>query len=192
MMKYLLIALISAAMISGCGDSYLPKPRGYFRIDLPEKQYQVFDTTFPYSFEYPAYAVIKPARHAGDNPYWIDIEFPRFRAAIYLSYKPVNKNLRTLTEDSRTFVMKHIPRATSIDESTVDEPSRKVYGTLWYIKGQETASPCQFFLTDSTRHFLRGALYFNVRPNNDSLQPVIEFITADIEHLARTLRWKNR
>ncbi|MGC8864525.1 MAG: gliding motility lipoprotein GldD [Bacteroidales bacterium] len=191
-MKYMLYVLILAAMIAGCGDSYLPKPRGYFRIELPEKKYRVFDTTFPYAFEYPSYALIKPAQHAGDNPYWMDIEFPRFRATIYLSYKPVVKNLRTLTEDSRTFVMKHIPRATSIDESTVEDPSRKVYGTLWYIKGQETASPCQFFLTDSTHHFLRGALYFNVRPNNDSLQPVIEFITADIEHMARTLRWKNR
>ena len=189
-MRYLLVLVILSLLAAACGDAPLPKPRGYLRIDLPEKHYRVFDTTFPYVFEYPSYSQIVPARHAEGNPYWIDIEFPRFKGTVYLSYKPVKGNLRTLTEDSRTFVMKHIPRATSIDQSTVIDAQRKVYGTIWYIRGQETASPCQFFLTDSTRHFLRGALYFNVKPNNDSLEPVIRFINSDIEHLAATLRWK--
>ncbi|MDK2908758.1 MAG: hypothetical protein PWR20_325 [Bacteroidales bacterium] len=189
-MRYLVIMFVLSLAMYGCNDTPLPKPRGYIRIDLPEKKYQTYDTTFPYAFEYPVYSRIVPARHAGENSYWVDIEIPRYKATIYLSYKLVKGNLRTLTEDSRTFVMKHIPRATSIDQSTIVDPDRKVFGTVWYIKGQETASPCQFFLTDSTHHFLRGALYFNVKPNNDSLEPVIRFLAADIEHLAATLRWK--
>lgn len=191
-MRYLFILFILSLLAAACSDTPLPKPRGYVRIDLPQKNYQIFDTTFPYAFEYPSYSRIVPARHANGNPYWLDIEFPQFKATIYLSYKPIKGDLRTLSEDSRTFVMKHIPRATSIDQSTVVDAQRRVFGTVWYIKGQETASPCQFFLTDSTRHFLRGALYFNVKPNNDSLEPVIQFISSDIEHLAATLRWKTK
>lgn len=189
-MRYLVVMFVLSLATYACNDAPLPKPRGYIRIDLPEKNYQSYDTTFPYAFEYPTYSRIVPARHAEDNSFWIDIEIPLYKATIYLSYKPVKGNLRTLTEDSRTFVMKHIPRATSIDQSTIVDPVRKVFGIVWYIKGQETASPCQFFLTDSTHHFLRGALYFNVKPNNDSLEPVIRFLTADIEHLASTLHWK--
>lgn len=191
-MRYLLILTFLSLLEVSCHNNPLPKPRGYFRIDLPQKNYHSFDTTFPYAFEYPIYSRIVPAHLAEGNPYWIDMEFPQFKATIYLSYKSVKGNLRPLTEDSRTFVMKHIPRATSIDQSTIIDEERKVYGTIWYIKGQETASPCQFFLTDSSQHFIRGALYFKVKPNNDSLEPVIRFITADIEHLAATLRWKTK
>jgi gliding motility-associated lipoprotein GldD len=177
-------------LMASCGEDYSPKPRGYFRIDLPEKEYHLFDTTYPYSFEYPIYARVIPDDRGGTEPYWINIDFPAFGGRIYISYKKVSGNLITYLEDSRTFVMKHIPKADAIDDSLILRREDKVFGLLYTIHGTGAASPYQFFLTDSTTHFVRGALYFNVTPNNDSLAPVIQFIHADIDHLISTFRWK--
>jgi gliding motility-associated lipoprotein GldD len=184
---YLLFFILS---MTGCNEDYSPKPRGYFRIDLPEKQYIRFDSTYPYSFEYPSYAKVVPDTRATSEPYWINIDFPRFQGRIYISYKPVKNNLNEYLEDARTFVVKHIPKAEAIDDTLIYRPEDKVFGLIYYIQGSHAASPCQFFVTDSSAHFLRGALYFNVEPNNDSLAPVLTFIEQDIQHLIKTFRWK--
>ena len=174
-----------------CENDYSPKPRGYFRIDLPEKEYRLFDTAFPYSFEYPVYAKIVPDARNGVEPYWINIDFPRFNGRVYLSYKVINDNLIEYLEDSRTFVMKLIPKASSIQDSLILRRADKVFGLIYEIDGINAASPIQFFVTDSASHFLRGALYFNHAPNNDSMAPVIDFIRKDIHHLVETLQWKD-
>jgi len=184
----LILALIF--VLPGCHQDYTPKPRGYFRIDLPEKQYVRFDTTFPYSFEYPVYARVTADTRASSEPWWINIDFPGFRGRIFISYKPVRNNLMEYLEDARTFVVKHIPKAEAINDSLIYRPEDKVFGLVYYIEGSQAASPCQFFLTDSIAHFLRGALYFNVSPNNDSLAPVLDFIEEDIRHLVNTFKWK--
>ena len=177
-------------LIAGCGGQYSPKPRGYFRIDLPKKEYQKFDSTFPYSFEYPVYAKIVPDDREGAEPYWINIDFPTFQGRIYISYKKIDGNLTSYLEDSRNFVMKHIPKADAIEDSLIFRRSDNVYGLLYSIQGTGAASPYQFFLTDSAKNFVRGALYFNVTPNNDSLAPVIHFIRQDIDHIIDTFHWK--
>jgi gliding motility-associated lipoprotein GldD len=182
--------IIPILIISGCNQDYTPKPRGYFRIDLPEKNYIRFDSTFPYSFEYPAYAKIVPDTRTTSEPYWMNIDFPRFNGRIHISYKPIHENLNEYLEDARTFVVKHIPKADAIDDSLIYRPESEVYGLVYYIGGTQAASPCQFFVTDSSSRFLRGALYFNNIPNNDSLGPVIQYIEEDIRHLVRTFRWK--
>jgi gliding motility-associated lipoprotein GldD len=124
------------------------------------------------------------------EPFWVNIDFPQFNGKIHISYKPVNNNLTQYLEDARTFVLKHIPKADAIDDSLVYRPEDKVYGLVYYIDGMQAASSCQFFVTDSSTHFLRGALYFNVTPNNDSLAPVIGFIQEDIRHMIKTFKWK--
>lgn len=176
--------------LTSCRQDYSPKPRGYFRIDLPEKLYVRFDSTYPYTFEYPVYARVVPDNRATSEPYWINIDFPRFQGRIYISYKPVKSNLNEYLEDARTFVVKHIPKAEAIDDTLIYRPEDRVFGLLYYIQGSQAASPCQFFMTDSSAHFIRGALYFNVEPNNDSLAPVLTFIEQDIRHLVNTFRWK--
>jgi gliding motility-associated lipoprotein GldD len=176
--------------LTGCNQDYSPKPRGYFRIDLPEKQYARFDSTYPYTFEYPVYAKVVPDTRTTSEPYWINIDFPRFRGRIYISYKPVKSNLNEYLEDARTFVVKHIPKAEAIDDTLIYRPEDRVFGLVYYIRGSQAASPCQFFVTDSSAHFLRGALYFNVEPNNDSLAPVLTFIEEDVRHLVKTFKWK--
>ncbi len=186
--SYVLFVLI--AVLAGCDETYYPKPKGYLRIDLPKKEYIRFDTTFPYTFEYPVYANLVPDKSEDAEPYWINMEFPGFKGRVYLSYKKVDNDLSRFIEDSRKLVMKHIPKASSIEQKAYENRDAKVYGLTYVISGSDAASPFQFYLTDSTSHFLRGALYFNTIPNNDSLAPVINFIEEDIQHLIESFRWK--
>jgi gliding motility-associated lipoprotein GldD len=182
--------MILLAGLTACEGSYSPKPRGYFRIDLPKKTYESFDTSFPFTFDYPSYAKITPDYQSPNEKYWINIEFPNFKGSLHISYKTINGNLINYLEDSRSLVMKHIPKASSIQDSMIYLPGQSVYGMIYHIQGAGVASPTQFFLTDSTSHFLRGALYFNIRPNNDSLAPVISFVNQDITRLINSFRWK--
>jgi gliding motility-associated lipoprotein GldD len=122
--------------------------------------------------------------------YWINIDYPQFKGRLHLSYKEVNNNLVEYLEDSRSLVLKHIPKASAINEQVIANPGAKVFGIEYNIMGSGAASPYQFYITDSTDHFLRGALYFNVPPNNDSLSPIIDFIKEDINHLLSTFQWR--
>lgn len=192
-MRYLL--LLSGILLMGfasCKQDYVPKPRGYYRIDLPERSYRLFDSTFPYTFEYPVYARITPDLTKMAEPYWINIEYPQFHAQLHFSYKVIDQNLAKYLEDSRTLVNKHIPKAMAITQREYLDPANKVFGLVYDIRGSDAASAYQFYLTDSLTRFVRGALYFNLVPNNDSLAPVIEFLKGDIEHMINTFRWKKK
>ncbi len=177
-------------LAASCGGSYVPKPRGYYRIDLPKKEYKVFDTSFPFTFEYPVYAKILRDSSSLSEPYWINIAYKPFHAQLHISYKAVHKNLGQFLEDAHTLVNKHIPKANAISQREFVNAEGKVYGLVYEIRGSDAASTYQFYLTDSTANFIRGALYFDLVPNNDSLAPVIDFLKADIEHMISTLRWK--
>lgn len=182
----LALLLLLALMGSSCREATVPKPYGYYRIALEEHAYQVFEESgYPYSFAYSKYAQIRPI---DKEPYWMDIYYPRLDARIHLSYKPVQGNLRSLGDDAEEFVYKHAGKATSIPEQEYFNPEAKVYGVFYNLKGN-TASPYQFYLTDSTKHFFRGSLYFNCVPNQDSLATVIDYVGEDIRTLIETLRW---
>ncbi len=182
---YLMILLLLVA----CDRSYIPKPEGYLRVQYPERSYTLFDTDAPFTFEYPVYAVVVPNRSKITEPYWYDINFPVFKGTIYLSYKEVHDNIDELIEDTRTLVYKHTSRADGIDEKIILDTTHRRFGILYDLDGN-VASPVQFFLTDSTENFIRGSLYFRTTPNRDSLNPVINFVHYDIEHMLETLRWK--
>lgn len=178
-----------AMILLGCSE-YIPKPRGYFRIDLPEKTYVTFNESgFPYSFEYADIAKVVPKGGEMRDSFWIDIVYPQFNARIYGSYKKIENNFRDIAEDSRSFVYKHTMKADAIMEQPYMNDEHKVYGILYELKGN-TASGIQFILTDSVHNFFRGALYFNVSPNKDSIAPVADFIREDIIRLIETLEWK--
>jgi len=186
--KYIALALLTGVFLSGCKEDYTPKPRGYFRIDFPQKSYTVLKNNYPYSFEYPVYSQIVPDNQKNSEPYWIDINIPENKSKFHLSYKPVNGNLSKLIEDSRELAYKHSIKAISIDERLFINRMAKVYGTVYYIKGN-AASPMQFYMTDSTTHFLRGSFYISEVPNYDSLLPVIHFLETDMIRLIETLNW---
>jgi gliding motility-associated lipoprotein GldD len=189
-LKSKLLIAMTFVLVS-CNQNYTPLPRGYFRIELPEHKYQLSDTLLPYYFEYPNYTLLQTSPHNPDQKYWVNIVYPQFRAKVYLSYKNVDDNLMTYLEDAYTLVSKHIPKADAINDSLIYDKKRSVYGLTYKIVGSGAASPFQFFVTDSVSHFLRGALYFDIIPNNDSLEPVINFITKDLEHMISTLEWNN-
>lgn len=178
-------------LVYSCDNDYQPKPRAYFRIDLPSVDYKIFDSIYPYSFKYPGYAKIVPDTSNLAEPFWLNIVFPKFKGTLHLSYKSIKNNLNTYSEDSRQFVLKHIPKADAIQEKPIFNKSRNLYGFIFNIEGNSAASTYQFFITDSTKHFLRGALYFNFLPNNDSLKPVLDFIKADIDSFIYSIKWKN-
>lgn len=186
----LALLLVMLVAVSCSDDTPQPKPRGYFRIDLPEKQYVTLDTMSRYSFEYPVYATITPDYHSLEEKDWANVEFPAFKGTIHLSYKHVDDNLSKYIEDSYLMITKHINKATGIRDSVIINKDKNVYGLVYFLDGEGVASPLQFYLTDSTRHFMRGSLYFNLYPNNDSMQPVIKYITEDVRHLIKTLEWK--
>ena len=187
-----LFGLSSTTLIISCNNNYTPKPRGYFRIALPERKYNLLDSVFPYTFDYPSYAHITNDPLSPKELNWINIEMPAFRGRIHISYKSIVKNtdLTTYTEDSRSLALKHMAKASGIEQIAISNPAHHVYGLVYQIKGLGAASPYQFYLTDSIKHFVRGSLYFDVVPNNDSLAPVIDFVQKDIQHLIETTRWK--
>jgi gliding motility-associated lipoprotein GldD len=188
-LNFVLLFLISTLLFS-CEQEYNPKPRGYFRIEVPEKKYELFkanDCTF--SFEIPVYAqVIKDTLQSAE-PCWYNVEWTKYKGTLYLSHKEVNNNLAKFINDSQTLSMKHIAKASGMQEEEINVPSKKVYGFYTYVKGN-AASAVQFYLTDSSKHFIRGALYFYAIPNPDSIAPVLSFVEEDVKHLVSTFSWK--
>jgi gliding motility-associated lipoprotein GldD len=192
LLSFLLLMLLGLS--NGCNSSYVPKPTGYFEIEFPQKNYTTFNEPgFPYTFEYPQYAVVKrDSSFFGDNtenPWWINIEFPQFNGRIYISYKIIGTyKLEKLLGDAFNLTNKQSVKATYINDSLIETPNN-IHGMFFKVSGN-VATANQFFLTDSVRHFLRGALYFDATPNQDSLQPVNDFLVADMRHLINTFHWK--
>lgn len=210
----LLACILVCLTTAGCNSDYLPKPTGYFKIPFPPKQYRPFNKTgFPYTFEYPLYAEIGQDSSFFDtgtnNPYWLNINFPQFNGRIYVSYyrlgdKAIFKvrdkqgiyrdstgtnNLEGLVKGSYDLTFKHSYKASSIEDS-VFRTGRGIEG-IYFRLGGNTATANQFLLTDSVRHFLRGALYFDATPNEDSLGIVNDFLRQDMLHLINTFQWRN-
>ncbi|MFD1257166.1 gliding motility lipoprotein GldD [Mucilaginibacter terrae] len=185
----LVVLLFCLAACNGTPE-YSPKPRGYYRIYFPKRAYRQYNSNCPYTFTYPSYAVVEQDRAAGANPCWINLQIPQFNATLHLSYQPVTskKEFNELIEDAHTFAFKHTVKATSIDEGIISYPDKKVYGIYYTIDGN-AASSAQFFLTDSTYHYLRGALYFNTQPRLDSIQPVLNFVKKDMDLLIKSFAW---
>jgi len=172
-----------------CKQDYVPKPRGFFRIEFQKKSYHELDSAgLPYRFEIPDYSKIVPDQEQQAEPYWVNLEIPKHKAEVHISYKKVENNLMKLIETSRKLAYDHSFKADAIDERVFMNAEKKVYGTIYLLDGN-TASSLQFYLTDSTRNFLRGALYIREVPNIDSIRPVIDFLTPDVIHLIETTEW---
>ena len=208
------ILIVSCFILPGCNSPYISKKRGYFKIDLPQRSYQKFDAPgFPYSFEYPVYAnIVKDSTYFDsnpENPYWINIDFPQFNGRIFLSYKTIGGNalykikqpdgtyrdslginiFDKMVGDAFTLTNKNNVVSNSINDSLIST-SNGVHGIFFRVGGN-AATAKQFFLSDTIKNFIRGALYFDVTPNADSLKPVQDFLQADLDHIINTFRWKS-
>ena len=176
-------------LITSCNPVSTPKPYGYYRITTPDTSYVPFSSqspAYPYDFALSSNAQVQVRN---EEPYWINIWYPALDATIHCSYKPVQRNLRELTNDALEFVYRNASYATSIPESGYTHPEADVYGVLFDLEGN-TASSCQFFVTDSTRHFFRASVYCNCPPNADSLAPVYNYLRTDIIRMVETFVWK--
>lgn len=213
----ILIGFALATMLfAACGGGdYTPKPQAYLRIDMPEHSYWLVDSlcthpgdtlvfgtdtmvsitgsckTFPFTFEANKCIELRE-KDSPKGEQWIDLMYPQWDGVVFLTYKPLRgpADLRGQTDESARLLENHYKVASGIEEQGYDDAENRVFGTVYYLKGSKVASTCQFWLTDSVHHYLRGALFLNHTPNNDSLAPVLNYIQEDIEHLVETLRWR--
>ncbi len=203
----------AALLFYSCNSTYTSKKKGYFDIAFPEHKYTSFNNPeFPYSFDYPVYAnVVKDSTYfdsSPENPYWVNIDFPQFNARIFLSYKIIGgkafyklkmpdgtykdssgiNQFDKMVNDAFNLTNKNQAVTSSIKDS-VFHTKNGITGVFFKVGGN-AATAKQFFLSDTSRHFLRGALYFDATPNVDSLKPVQDFLQLDIDHLLNSFRWK--
>ncbi|WP_046743086.1 gliding motility lipoprotein GldD [Kordia zhangzhouensis] len=183
-LKYILSALLICVLLISCGDEVLPKPKGFLRLEFPEALYAKVQSDCPYTFEKNQIAVINPKQNC-----WINLDYPALKGTLHLSYVPVNGNLRQLLEDVQKLTYEHAVKADAIEPTVYENAAQNVYGMVYEVEGN-AASQAQFYVTDSTKHFLTGSLYFNVKPNYDSIYPAVIYIKKDIRTLIESLQWK--
>ncbi len=186
-----LSGLFLVILLGSCQTEYQPKPKGYNRLVLPEANYRPTPDSLPYLFEYSSHAVLRKDTSWVSEKHWVEIFYPELKATIHVTYKQLNNSTALLKEylnDAYTLTSKHQIKAYAIDESITRAPSGKV-AVIAEIDG-EVPSQFQFTMTDSSRNFLRGALYFNVKVQNDSLRPAIEYVKKDMMHMINSLDWK--
>lgn len=181
------LIMLSLFLVFACAnENSVPKPNGYFRIALPEQVYDSLQVNCPYAF-----SINKNARWIAKENCWGDIHYPKLNATVQLTYKEVNDtNLNKLLSEAHRLAYEHSVRADGIEENLIYDEKERTFGLFYNIKG-DAATNAQFFVTDSTNHFLRGVLYFYAVPNADSLQPVNKFMNEEILHLVNTLKWRN-
>lgn len=185
------IAFCLLFLIAACQRDYLPKPIGYNRLVLPEPQYQPLPDSFPYTFEYSKHAKVLPDTAGFHERYWIEIYYPQLQSNVHITYKKIYSNEQLLKEfmnDAYTLTAKHQIKAYAIDEVIAQTYSGRT-AIIAELEG-DVPSQMQFTITDSTKNFLRGALYFNSKVHNDSLRPAIEYMKKDIMHMINTFDWK--
>ena len=180
---------------TACNSRYTPKATGYPALTLPQKVYLTSAVReMPYTFDIPSYAIVdKNVAYMGVDQQktgWMNLQFPTLNATLYISYNAIQKNqLDILVRDAYNFANNHSNKASFIEDSAFENPIG-LQGVFFHLGG-DVASPYQFFITDSSRHFLRGALYFDTTPNADSLAPVIDFLYQDLKQLVNTFHWKS-
>jgi gliding motility-associated lipoprotein GldD len=180
----LVIVFMGLFLFSSCKGDVFPKPSSYLRLDYPVAKYAAFENECPFTFEMNSEAVIKGEKDCG-----FTITYPKMKATIYLTYKPVNNNINALLRDAQKLTYEHVIKADDILEQPFLNPSKKVYGMFYQVDGN-AATNSQFYATDSTKHFVTGSVYFYAKPNFDSIMPAASYIKNDMQRLMETLKWK--
>ncbi|TDD99326.1 gliding motility lipoprotein GldD [Flavobacterium cellulosilyticum] len=184
--KQIMFSLIFMVLlaVSSCKDAAMPKPSSYLRLDYPEAKYLHFENECPFEFEMNSEAIIKGEKNCG-----FTISYPKMKATIYLTYKKVNNNIDNLLRDAQKLTYEHVIKADNILEQPYMNPSKKVFGMFYRVDGN-AATNSQFYVTDSTKHFVTGSVYFYAKPNFDSIMPASSYVRNDMQRLMETLKWK--
>ena len=191
MNKVLFLVSFGILLIISCKHDFQPKPRGFFKIDLPEHSYKTFDSAnCPFTFKIPVYGQMVPDIDPNAEAWWMNLVFPNMNAVLHLSYKRITNDsiLYKAIEDCHKLTYKHIAKAEDIIENEITN-NNGACGLVYELNG-ETASGMNFYVTDSTKNFLRGALYFNAKTVPDSLAPALDFLKQDLNILIGSIRWR--
>lgn len=194
--KLAVLSVALSVLLFSCHSDYTPKPQAYPRVIFPERKYEMYNPAeCPFKFEKPVYTQIGRdtlyfGKKLNSDQCWLNVYFPMFNGAVNLTYKDINDtmNLERLVEDAHKLAFKHTKKANYIDEIKIDNAHG--VGGILYDLGGDAASNVQFFLTDTNKHFIRGALYFYNPPNADSMAPVLEFVKTDLRQMLKTFEWK--
>lgn len=186
-MRNIFLLICATWALCSCQTEIQPKPKAMLRLDYPQAQYDTLHYgNCPFWFEKNTLSSLEKEKNCSMNLY-----YPAMKATIYLTYKPVQNNLKNLLRDAQKLTYEHVVKATNIVEQPYLDPQQRVYGMFYQVEGN-AASQSQFYVTDSTRHFLTGSIYFNVKPNFDSILPAAQYIREDIRHIMETLRWAEK
>ncbi len=185
-MRLIVIAFMASLLFSylqSCGEDPVPKPRAQLRLEYGDANYSKIDTDCPFRFEQS-----DETRADINDKCWVNLEYPELRASINMTYRPVEGNLQELLREAEKLTFNHTIKADGISSRPYSNKERRVYGSVFEVTGN-AASPIQFHVTDSTRHFITGAVYFDVQPNYDSIRPAIRHLEKDIVKLIESLEW---
>jgi len=180
-----LICFISFAMLSCFKEDTLPKPKAQLRLEYPSPAYEMINSDCPYTFDTSSATKVKL-----NSKCWVNIDYPKLKASINMTYRPVEDNLKELLIEAEKLTFNHTIKADGISSAPYINQQKKVYGSIFEVTGN-AASPIQFHVTDSSSHFITGAVYFNVQPNYDSIKPAINYLQKDIIRIIESLEWKD-
>ena len=180
----LLVLIFLLCSVSSCKDDVLPKPASQLRLDYPVAKYALFSNHCPFEFEMNEDAIIKEDKNCG-----FTIQYPKMKATIYLTYKPVDNNLNNLLRDAQKLTYEHVIKADDILEQPYVNKNKKVYGMFYRVDGN-AATNSLFYATDSIKHFVTGSIYFYAKPNFDSIMPAASYVKDDMQRIIETIKWK--
>lgn len=179
------MTLLIILMMNSCNEDVLPKPKAQLRLEYPSPKYKTVVSDCPYSFDISSVTDVKV-----NNKCWVNIDYHKLKASINITYRPVEGNLKELFLEAEKLTFNHTIKADGISSAPYANKEKKVYGSIFEVTGN-AASPIQFHVTDSTHHFITGAVYFDVQPNYDSIKPAINYLQNDIIRMIESMEWKN-
>ncbi len=186
-MKRLVVVLLLLSIFTACKDEILPKPKAFLALEFPPAEYKQLELDCPYTFDINNIAVVADAK--ANVPCWINLNYPKLNASIFITYQEVHNNLDSLLMDSQKLPLQHTIKADFIEGDVYMNPEHKAYGMFYEVEGN-AASQAQFYVTDSVKHFVTGSLYFNQKPNYDSIMPAASYLRSDIKRLMESIKWR--
>ena len=183
-----ILFILLVILCSGCEEKNdRPKPKGFLALNYPPAEYKTFQNDCPFTFQVNQAIKEKPVRDDSCN---FQLIYPEKDASIYLTYKPVNDNLKKLLVDAQKIPTKHQIKADAISVDVYEDRKRRVFGNFYRVKG-DAASQAQFYVTDSLDHFLSASLYFDAVPNYDSVYPASQYIIQDMKKMMESMKWRS-
>jgi len=181
---YRIIALLLTLTLISCGEDTIPKPKGQLRLEYPNPTYETLASDCNFTFDVNAFSDAKVKQNCA-----IELHYPKMKVTVYLTYKNVNGDIENLLRDAQKLTYEHALKADDIMVQPFVNNEKKVYGMFSEVGGN-AATNAQFYLTDSTKHFLTGSMYFYAKPNFDSILPAASYIKEDIRRIMESFEWK--